>query len=161
MKNLIGILSDTHLKKPSKELQALLDGPFKKVDLIVHLGDFVRPEVHDFLSTKPFVGVAGNRDHRDLRSSLPQKELLKIGDYRIGLIHGWGAFWGMPERVKALFGKVDVILFGHTHRPFLKEIDGVLFMNPGSFRRDPFGGFKRRFGLLEIQREPKGRLCSL
>lgn len=161
MEKLIGIISDTHLKTPSKELEVLLEGPFREVDLIVHLGDFVRREVYDFLKSRPFVGVAGNRDQKDLRKLLPQKELLEIGGQRIGLIHGWGSLWGMPERIKGLFGKTDVILFGHTHRPFLGKIDGVLFMNPGSFRRDPFGGFKRRYGLLEIQKVPNGRLCSL
>jgi len=28
--------------------------------------------------------------------------------------------------------EVDIMIFGHTHRPFLKEVGGIVLLNPGS-----------------------------
>jgi diadenosine tetraphosphatase ApaH/serine/threonine PP2A family protein phosphatase len=39
----------------------------------------------------------------------------------------------------------DVIVFGHTHKPYVKDVDGVLFVNAGSVGKpkdlDPRGGY--------------------
>ncbi len=156
----IGVLSDTHLRAPDSSLISLLEGPLGKVDLIVHLGDFVEVEVLKLLRKRPFVGVKGNRDGESLRGLLPERELLEIEGFRIGLIHGKGPFWGMPFRIRGFFKEVDAVLFGHTHRPFLRVVDRIMYMNPGAFRRDPLGGFKRRYGILRIQGGISGKLCS-
>lgn len=161
MSHTIGILSDTHLLWPDEGLIRLLEGPFKGVDSLIHLGDFVGKEVFDLLNTRPLVAVRGNRDSEDLRRLLPEKELLELQGHRIGLIHGSGPFWGLWKRARGLFGKVDAILFGHTHRPFLKSINGILFMNPGAFKRDPLGAFRKRYGILKISDALTGTLCYL
>jgi putative phosphoesterase len=28
--------------------------------------------------------------------------------------------------------QADIVCFGHTHRPYVEEIDNILFINPGS-----------------------------
>ena len=37
-------------------------------------------------------------------------------------------------------GSVQVVIFGHSHRYFEKEIDGRLWLNPGSCGRRRFSG---------------------
>ena len=29
----------------------------------------------------------------------------------------------------------DVVVFGHTHKPFCETVNGILFLNPGSVTR--------------------------
>jgi len=157
----IGILSDTHLRTPDRHLIALLDGPFCKVDAIIHLGDMVSNEVYDFLRKKELMAVAGNRDEESLKAFLPKKQVLSMGGFKIGIIHGWGAFWGILNRVGKEFQGVDAILFGHTHRPLIKYLNGILCLNPGSFKRDPLGGFHKRYAILRIGKELEPELRSL
>ena len=157
----IGILSDTHLKTPDRHLVALLKGPFKEVDLIVHLGDMVSREVYEFFNKKELVAVAGNRDEEGLKAFLPKREILSIGGFRIGIMHGSGAFWGILNRVREEFQGVDAILFGHTHRPLVNYLEGTLYLNPGSFKRDPLGGFQKRYAILLVSKQLEPELCSL
>lgn len=43
-----------------------------------------------------------------------------------------------------------LVIIGHTHRPFVREICGTVFINPGSVGR-PFDGDPRAcFGITEI-----------
>ena len=44
----------------------------------------------------------------------------------------------------------DVLIAGHTHIPFVKEVDGCLIMNPGSAGQPVDGDSRPTFGLLEI-----------
>ena len=37
-------------------------------------------------------------------------------------------------------GDTQVVIFGHSHQYFSKEIDGRLWLNPGSCGRSRFGG---------------------
>jgi putative phosphoesterase len=49
----------------------------------------------------------------------------------------------------ALYNDVNIVCFGHTHRPLIKEIKDVLFINPGSLSRNKFGA-QNSYCLLEI-----------
>jgi putative phosphoesterase len=146
----IGVLSDTHLRSfdelPGDILLAL-----SGVDLIVHTGDFVMLSVLEGLRNLGEVkAVRGNMDSPDIRSVLPEKELLIINNKRIGIIHGSGAPWGIESRVREQFDEVDIILFGHTHQAKNEVIDDVLFFNPGQARNT--------YGILSIEEEVKGQI---
>jgi len=67
--------------------------------------------------------------------------------------------------VEAVYGnmdslKVDVLVFGHSHRPVNKKEGGVLLFNPGS-PTDQFFAPYRSCGILEIGKEVKGRIIRL
>jgi hypothetical protein len=32
--------------------------------------------------------------------------------------------------------KVDMVLYGHTHRPAILNIDGIMFINPGTMNKN-------------------------
>jgi len=57
------------------------------------------------------------------------------------------------ERFSALADKsdTDIILFGHTHQPFMKDINDVLFINPGSVGRLDDGDPRASYAILEIK----------
>jgi putative phosphoesterase len=146
----IAVLSDTHLRSfdelPGDILLALSD-----VDLIVHSGDFVMLPVLEGLKNLGQVkAVRGNMDSPDIRSVLPEKELLVINDKRIGIIHGSGSPWGIESRVREQFDQVDAIIFGHTHQAKNEVIGDVLFFNPGQARNS--------YGILTIEDEVQGKI---
>lgn len=43
----------------------------------------------------------------------------------------------------------DVIVFGHTHKPYVKEVDGVRFVNVGSVRKPKDGDWRACYVLVE------------
>ncbi len=149
----IGVLSDTHIHLAGEIPQEVVQA-FAYVDLIVHAGDFVGSEVLEGLRQLGEVkAVHGNMDSAKLRSLLPEKEFLVVGDRKIGIIHGWGGPEGIEERLKPHFDDVDAIIYGHSHRAKMVQIDGVLFFNPGP-------GYQS-FGILTIEENISGEIIRL
>ncbi|MCJ7744964.1 MAG: metallophosphatase family protein, partial [Actinobacteria bacterium] len=74
---------------------------------------------------------------------------IEIGEFRIGLTHGQGGPSGIVERVASEFREVDCIVFGHTHNALVREIEGVLFFNPGSPTDRKFTR-RNTLGILEV-----------
>ena len=49
----------------------------------------------------------------------------------------------------AASSEADIIVFGHTHRPYTKLVDGVLFVNAGSVGKPKDGDWRACYALLE------------
>ena len=128
----IVVMSDTHLYEVTPQFEALCERYCRGADLVIHLGDIVGQTVLDYLHQFPFEGVCGNMDGSGIRRQLPAKKILRLGKYRVGLIHGWGAAVELPESLCAEFQDVDVVMFGHTHEPLQHRANGILWFNPGS-----------------------------
>lgn len=148
------VISDTHIPNKAKQLPSVLKSELIKADLIVHAGDWQSIEVYKELSQYSEVkGVVGNVDNDELLTFLPDKLLLAINGFRIGVVHGHGKGTTTEKRALKAFQdtEVDLIIFGHSHIPLIKNIDGVLLFNPGSLtdkRRQPYYSF----GKLTINR---------
>jgi putative phosphoesterase len=112
--------------------ELLMAGPFDGVEMILHAGDHVIPDLDSCFTGLPYYGVSGNMDPVD--SFLPQKRIVEVGSVRIGMTHGWGPVGGIEERVMDSFrdDAIDVLVYGHSHRPVCRRIDSVLLLNPGS-----------------------------
>ncbi|MDP3014600.1 MAG: metallophosphoesterase family protein, partial [Candidatus Subteraquimicrobiales bacterium] len=122
-----GVLSDTHVKteKELSRLNEIINTYFNDVDLVLHAGDYVSPDVLDLLTSfSKTYAVCGNMDPPELSAILPIKRTVEIKFFKIGLIHGWGPPFGLIERVKKEFIGVDCIVFGHSHQPLNEIIDG-------------------------------------
>jgi putative phosphoesterase len=129
----VGVLSDTHVPAIVKALPPVIFDIFKGVDLILHAGDITELSVLDELrAIAPVEAVAGNMDGSDVHGKLPQKKILALGRYNIGLIHGKYRIDVQKEMIRKEFAGVDLIVYGHSHTPFWGKIDGVYFLNPGS-----------------------------
>lgn len=129
-------------------------------DLILHAGDFVSEEIIAFLSKKPFHGVHGNMDPVEIKKRLPEKKVMEIGPYKIGLIHGAGPKGGLEERVLAEFQDVDVVIFGHSHRPENRQRNGVLLFNPGSAAGYTPSGFNS-IGIITLDDPIRGEIIRI
>ena len=132
----MGVLSDTHLTHITQEFKVICEQFLAGTDLILHAGDFVSPDMVAYLGRGPFHGVHGNMDGFETKKLLPGKKVIEIGRYRLGLIHGMGGPKGIEDRIRGEFsGKVDAIVYGHSHRAANAVREGVLFFNPGSASR--------------------------
>lgn len=156
----IGVLSDTHLSRVTKEFKSIFDEYLSEVDLIFHAGDFVSTEIVEFLGRKEFRGVQGNMDSMAVRDLLPEKTLIELGEYKIGMIHGWGPGAGLEERVRDQFQGVDAIVYGHSHRPANHMKDGILLFNPGTAMGYTSSGI-HSLGLLELGDTIRGEIVRL
>ena len=156
----IGVLSDTH----DRELPEAMLNDFKKVDMIIHVGDFCELSVYKALQKiKPVHAVSGNMDSQELCAQLSRKEIITCGKFHIGLFHGEGAPQGILERVQNRFKgvKVDAVIFGHSHVPFNENIDGVLYFNPGSPTDDIYAPYLS-YGIMELSGEDiAGRIVKV
>lgn len=144
----IGVVADTH----SQEIPGQMLEDFKSVDLIIHAGDFCSLDVLERLKKiKEVKAVWGNMDDGDIRKIFPRCQLIHCGNFFIGLFHGAGAPQTILDVVKNEFkgNKVDVVIFGHSHRPLNETIDGVLYFNPGS-PNDALYAPYRSYGILEL-----------
>lgn len=129
-------IADTHIKHGSilKQLPNELLPLLKSADMVIHAGDFVTKAAFDELSgANRLVAVHGNMDEASLKRLLPERAVMKVEGVRIGVIHE--AALSVQDitgaRYMALEMDVDVLVFGHIHRPVIEKSD-VLLVCPGS-----------------------------
>jgi putative phosphoesterase len=118
---LVGVIADTHgLVRP--EAKAAL----KDCDAIVHAGDIGNSSVLDEIGAiAPLTAIRGNVDK--WATDMPDTEVVEIGGRYLYLLHDLNELDLDP--VAAGF---DAVISGHSHRPGVRERDGVLYLNPGS-----------------------------
>lgn len=155
----VGVISDTHLPGYDERLRKIVDEYFNDVDIIIHAGDLVDLRVLDIFEGKEVKAVCGNMDYPSVKEKLPDQLLFEIQGFKLGVIHGWGAPWGIEEKILAKTGKLDCIVYGHTHKPACHKKAGVLFFNPGSPTDKRFAAH-RSIGILEIDKEVEGRIIN-
>lgn len=154
------VLSDTHLDQVNSELVSICETYCATADLVIHLGDWTRSVVLDFFQQFPLEAVSGNMDDAVIRDQLPSQKTLTLDGRRIGITHGWGYETGMHERLLQAFPDVEVILYGHTHRPLAREENGVLFFNPGSLTYGR-GRFQKSLGIFETGEKMEANIIHL
>lgn len=143
------LLSDTHYKGPvtDPELIRLIN----KHDHVLHAGDIAsHSALTGFLAFGNFFAVAGNSDPWDIRQKLGTKRLIELGGITFGICHGYSVTTNPLENVKKLFGNTArIVVFGHSHFPYIEETNEVMYINPGSVSL-PRGGSKRSCAQIVI-----------
>jgi putative phosphoesterase len=119
----IGVISDTHgLLRP--EAEQCLAG----VAHIIHAGDIGRPEVIAGLRRiAPVMAIKGNVDTADWAARYPDTRTIKLGGRVIYVLHDVHQL-----KLDPVSDGIDVVISGHSHRPGIETVDGVLYLNPGS-----------------------------
>jgi uncharacterized protein len=120
---LIGVISDTHgLLRPQVEQR--LAG----VAHIVHAGDIGSPKIIAALERiAPVIAIRGNVDTGNWAEHYPETRMVTLGGRCIYVLHDIKTL-----QVDPVSCGVDVVVCGHSHRPRIETIDGVLYLNPGS-----------------------------
>ncbi|VVB92269.1 Calcineurin-like phosphoesterase superfamily domain protein [uncultured archaeon] len=129
-------ISDTHIKEGSilAQIPAGLVRLIKDADIVIHAGDFVTKEAYDELSgICRLEAVHGNMDEPELKRMLPARKVIELDGFRFGIIHE--AALSIQDTIGARYMakemEVDVLIFGHIHRPLIEKSD-VLLACPGS-----------------------------
>ncbi|MBI4304611.1 MAG: metallophosphoesterase family protein [Chloroflexi bacterium] len=134
----IGLVSDTHIPEAEKALPPELMQAFKGVDLILHAGDIYEISVLDDLQRiAPVLAASGDDDYWDTLNDarVKDKQALTIEGKTIWVIHQRPYYLirsqqnGLPPSKN---GRPDIVVFGHEHRVVVEQVNGILFVNPGS-----------------------------
>jgi putative phosphoesterase len=158
-RKIVGVISDTH-----GVLNPRVPSLFKGVDYILHAGDIGNLQVYYQLQKlAPVTAISGNIDEGNLPLDFESQRTIELYGVRIFMIH----ILGNPLRLKPATGdqiarlQPDVVVFGHSHQPFMQQLGSVLFFNPGSAGPKRFS-LPRCLGFLEIEkRQVHARLVEL
>jgi putative phosphoesterase len=119
----IGIIADTHGLLRPEALQRL-----GGVAHIIHAGDIGRADVLVELGRiAPVTAIRGNIDTGNWAEHYPDTQVVRFGERSFYVLHDIQQLQIDP----AVCG-IDVVVSGHSHRPRVETIDGVLYLNPGS-----------------------------
>lgn len=124
---------------------------FERPDAVLHLGD----QIADGLELQKNIDiiiylVRGNTDQDNDEN---EEMLLTLESKRIYMTHGH--LYKVEDSLTALRNAgirvgAQIVLFGHTHQPFLTYMDGIWFMNPGRIGRKSNKIIHATYGLICI-----------
>ena len=155
------IVSDTH-RKNNNYLRALEQ--VTPVDLVIHCGDI---EGSEYLIGEsagcPVTMVMGNND---FFSNLPREAELEIEQYRVWVTHGHNYCVSAGNEMlkeEARARGVNMVIYGHTHRPVIEVEDDLITLNPGSLAYPRQEGKSPSYILMETKpgKIPEFHLCFL
>jgi putative phosphoesterase len=101
-----------------------------------------------------------SKENRMYLRSLPREKRLKVRGHHILLTHGSPASNNealTPDtpaqylRELIQVARAEVIVCGHSHRPFARQVDGVWFVNPGSVGRPDDGDPRAAYAILQLE----------
>ena len=120
---LVGVISDTHGLLRPEAVAAL-----RNVEHILHAGDVGEAEILDRLGyIAPVTAIRGNVDRSGRCGRLPETELVELGGQSIYMLHD-----RMALDLDPVAAGIKAVIFGHSHKPAIERVKGVLYFNPGS-----------------------------
>ena len=143
----IGVISDTHNFLDPK-VPALFEG----VAHIFHGGDIgMRSLLLELGLVAPVTAVMGNTDQGAVR--LRETEVLELGGRKF-LVHHILNPRAAADTIKLRIERErpDVVVFGHSHKPFCETIGKTLYLNPGYAGKSRFG-MERSVAILHCNAE--------
>jgi hypothetical protein len=143
------VVSDTHKRNENFYMVVKMHRP----DMVIHCGDAegYENELAEAAGC-PMKIVLGNND---FFSDLPREQEFNIGKYRVWLTHGHNYYVSMgPELIKqeAIARRMDIVIYGHTHRPLIDIGDEVTAINPGSLSYPRQEGHKPSYIIMEMDK---------
>ncbi|MFO1489005.1 MAG: metallophosphoesterase family protein [Verrucomicrobiota bacterium] len=142
----IGVISDTH-----DFLDPKIPELFAGVEHILHAGDIGTAWItFELEQIAPVTAVLGNND-----AGLHFKEtaFVELAGRKF-MVHHIVAPHALDQTVSRhiLKQRPDVVVFGHTHKPFNETLGGMLFFNPGYAGRPKFGA-QRSVAILHCDKK--------
>lgn len=126
----IALISDSHGNKKGVD-ELISRGGF---DYLFFLGDGLG-DLGACLYLDNVIAVSGNCD---FFSSEPNEKIFELKDFKFLITHG--NKYGVKYSLESLIARAKevgacIVCFGHTHKVFMEEVDGILFLNPGTFKK--------------------------
>lgn len=142
------IVSDTHRQHGNLEQAIKQVGT---IDLMLHLGDVEGGEYYiEQIAGCPVEFVSGNND---FFSDLEKEKEITIGRYKVLLTHGHYYYVSLGTENILEEGRargMDIVMFGHTHKPLIEVYDDITLINPGSISYPRQEGKKPTYIIMEI-----------
>jgi putative phosphoesterase len=140
----LGVISDTH-----DFLDAQVQRHFAGVNHIIHGGDIGTPKIlSELQGIAPVTAVAGNTD--DPMWRYPETQAVELAGKKVLVRHIVNPRMietDLAEQIR--LEAPDLLIFGHTHKPFAQKIGRVFFFNPGAAGKARFG-LGRTVAILEF-----------
>ncbi len=131
-----GVIADSHIYANSRrKVPEGVKRLFTRagIEFLVHLGDVnTRFVLEEPAELAPVIAVPGNHDDPELQFMLPETTRFWVGERSFGVLHGHGGRSAKMEARRRFAGKVDCVLFGHSHQPFMEKDGETIMFNPGS-----------------------------
>ena len=143
---IIGVISDTH-GRFDRSIVSIFEG----VDAIIHAGDIGKLEVIDRLEEiAPVFAVEGNNDSF---RRFPVERLEELAGRHVIIRHIFGELHQLKQSDRKMVERIqpDVVVFGHSHRPYQQMLGRTLLFNPGSAGPRRFS-LPRTVGILSLTR---------
>jgi len=143
----IAVISDSHYDASSIKL---VKKYLSDVDVLIHCGDGAEDTK---LLEKDFNGeIYAVRGNCDISNKYPNERILDFVGTKIFVTHGH--MYNVKSEYNSIFYKgkeleADIVLFGHSHRAMVSDLENMTLMNPGSVTL-PFGGAKKTMGFIEL-----------
>jgi putative phosphoesterase len=119
----IGVISDTHGLLRPQALTAL-----HGASLIIHAGDIGHADVLSALQNiAPVIAIRGNIDKQPWAAKLPDTEIVQVDRCVLYILHNLDDLDLDPPTAG-----FHAVISGHSHKPKIETIGGVLYFNPGS-----------------------------
>lgn len=156
------VISDSHGRR--ENIEEAISRQIKKPDAIIFLGDGLRDMTYAQTGDIPIYQVSGNCDMGGFFSDneVLTEQTVELGGKRIFFTHGHR--YGVKSTLTPLISEAatrdaDIVLYGHTHEGFERELMGdseygirlkkpLYIMNPGSI-----GSYPYYFGAISIDRD--------
>lgn len=142
------VFSDSHTN--ISYMQDIITACKADTSLIVHLGDMCSDykKIKSLFPDIPSVGVKGNNDFFEVDTD--SEYICSFEGVKCLFTHGHqyavkSGITGISVRARAL--KADLVVFGHTHRPFKEKRGQTMFFNPGTIGH----GELITFGIIHIE----------
>jgi putative phosphoesterase len=154
------VVSDTHRKNDNYFTVVEQVRP----DLVIHCGDAEGSEYALSESAGcPAYIVMGNND---FFSDLPREVEVDFCGKKIWATHGHNFYVSMTrEHIKreAHAKGVDIVCYGHTHKPVVETEGGLLVINPGSLSYPRQEGRRPSYVVVELQhgKKPEAKIAYL
>ncbi len=126
-----------------------------EVEAIFHLGDLqCAPEEIERVTKSNVIAISGNND---FRPELKPMRVIPREGHKILMTHGHRQMvnFGSLDRLVYLGeeNEADIVMFGHTHVPCVRQQGRITLVNPGSISLPRQGSRRPTFIIMEIKKD--------
>lgn len=142
------IVSDTHGRHLNLDRALGRECP---IDMFIHLGDVEGGE--DYIDAVVECEKHVVRGNNDFFSDLPREEEFYIGSKKAFITHGHNYYVSFDTGQIKEEGRArhsDIVMFGHTHKPYLDIGEDITVLNPGSLSYPRQEGRKGSYMIMEV-----------
>ncbi len=147
------LVSDTHSYLDDTILKYV-----KGSDITIHAGDLGGEDIIDTIKKHTFfIGVYGNIDDHQVRSTLKENEIINIENHKFLITHIAGKCPNYNKKLKKLISdeKPQILIYGHSHllKVEFDKKNQLTVINPGAAGKH---GFHRKRTMIRFKISKSG-----